>query len=208
MNQSLSKYLQSVAHELRALGPQKREEELREVKQHLESLMARAIESGASEEEAARSAIAQFGSARKIGRKLRRASQKRESAWRVLAAPMCGMVGQFVLIILLMGGMMLVDAMLGFGPERIFQGYQSHILLDIGFTILLHLTPVGGGILAGRLAPQSAVWSTPMMCAAFFVGSSLVFPFGHSLFSLLSIAIPIFIGAVIGSRWARKLGRA
>jgi hypothetical protein len=208
MNSGLSKYLGAVAHELRGLPEQKREAELREIQQHLESLIASRIESGAGKDEAARSAVAQFGSARKIGRKLRRAHQRREATWRTLAAPVCGMLGQLALIWVVLGGMFLVDKLLGFGSGQLFEGYQSHILLDIGFTILLHMAPVGGGILAGRIAPRSALWSAPLMSAAILTSSLLVFPFNASALSLLSAVIPVFIGAVIGSRWAHKLERA
>lgn len=91
MDKRLSKYLQTVESELRGLPEQQREAELREMRGHLEAIVARLMEGGASEAEAVEAAIAQFGAARKLGRELQRASQTRETWQQIVLAPLIGM---------------------------------------------------------------------------------------------------------------------
>ena len=91
MSNGLNKYLQAVAHELRGLEPEQRESELREMRGHLEAIVARLMEGGLSEEEAVEAACAQFGAARKVGRELEKAGAGREPWWRIVLAPLAGM---------------------------------------------------------------------------------------------------------------------
>jgi hypothetical protein len=90
MHNELDKYLHTVAHELRGLEPHQREAELREIRGHLEAIVARLMDGGASEAEATEAAIAQFGAARKVGRDLKRTDEAREPLWRMLLAPVAG----------------------------------------------------------------------------------------------------------------------
>ena len=204
MSSKLDKYLQSVAHELRGLPEHKREEELREMQQHLETIIARGIESGASEDDATHVALQQFGSAREVGRKLRSVGLRRESVGRVVAAPLCGVLGNLVLIGAVLSGMHLLDGPPGFLPNGVLQGYPNHLPTRIAYSVLMLLTTVGGGVIAGRIAPRSAIWSAPATAVALGVASTMAFPFPTSPLVLLQRAIEIFIGAWIGSQWAQR----
>lgn len=89
MNKRLDKYLQNLDHELRLLPEDRREEELREIRQHLEAIVARLMDGGISEEEAVEAATAQFGEARAVGHDLVKVVPMTESPVRLLAASLC-----------------------------------------------------------------------------------------------------------------------
>ncbi len=90
MDKRLETYLQTVESELGEMREARREAELCEMRQHLEAIVARLTEGGLSEEEAVEAAIAQFGAARQVGRELKAVGSPRESVFRVLMAPLCG----------------------------------------------------------------------------------------------------------------------
>lgn len=92
MDNRLDRYLQSVAHELRRLPQERREEELRELRQHLEAIVARLVEGGLSEVEAVEAATAQFGEAGTVGHELVRVVPRHESRRRTLAAGACAVM--------------------------------------------------------------------------------------------------------------------
>ena len=89
MDKRLDKYLQSVAHELRTLPEERREEELREIRQHLEAIVARLRDGGVGEAEAVEAATAQFGHAHKVGHELVRVVPANESRARLVTAFVC-----------------------------------------------------------------------------------------------------------------------
>ena len=68
--QSLEHYLSQIAHELRALPPQARADEMREIEAHLRALIEARGDVAA--------VLAQFGSPRKVGRDLRRAWERKQ----------------------------------------------------------------------------------------------------------------------------------
>jgi hypothetical protein len=70
MHGLLEEYLGQVAEPLRQMPPTLREEELRELSQHLQSAMSVHQEQGQAEEESAKSAIAQFGASDTLGASL------------------------------------------------------------------------------------------------------------------------------------------
>ena len=70
MHEQLEEYLNAFALRLNKFSAAQREDQLREIRQHLEALVASHRKSGKSEEEAISLAIAQFGRAEKIGRDL------------------------------------------------------------------------------------------------------------------------------------------
>ena len=67
MHSQLETYLSEVAARLGALPAKRRDEELREMRAHLENAVIVNREMGQSEDEAARTAVAQFGAARDLG---------------------------------------------------------------------------------------------------------------------------------------------
>lgn len=94
MHKRLEKYLNQLRSQLRDLPAEQREIEVREIRQHLESLVADYMRAGASEEKAVTQSLDQFGSSRTNGRQLGRTwNRKRrplESAlmivWAMLTA--------------------------------------------------------------------------------------------------------------------------
>ena len=78
MHKQLEDYLSTFAARLGKLPGAQRDEELREIRQHLELLVASYRQQGKSEEEAVGLAISQFGRAEKIGRELGQVSRKSE----------------------------------------------------------------------------------------------------------------------------------
>ncbi len=75
----IDRYLAGVARQLSALPAARREEDLYELRQHLETLAAGHRAAGLDEQAAARAAVARFGQAERIGRGLRDAARPRRS---------------------------------------------------------------------------------------------------------------------------------
>jgi uncharacterized membrane protein len=72
----LDYYLEIIEGRLKGLPPAQRQEEMREIRQHLEALVAGHRIAGLSEDEAVAAAIRQFGHAEQIGQELSQASQQ------------------------------------------------------------------------------------------------------------------------------------
>jgi hypothetical protein len=88
----VDRYLAAVARRLRALPAARRGEELRELRQHLDALVAGHRAAGLDEQAAARAAVARFGPAERVGRGLRDTARPRRSVrsyaafWAVFVA--------------------------------------------------------------------------------------------------------------------------
>ena len=76
-NSPLDHYLETMEGRLKSLAPARRQEELQEVRQHLEALVAGHRMAGLSEDEAVAAAIRQFGHAEQVGQALSQASQQK-----------------------------------------------------------------------------------------------------------------------------------
>ena len=90
MHKRLEDYLGAVAKSLGALPKVRREEELREMQEHLLNAFVMNVEAGQSEEEAARAAVEQFGAAQTVGKGIviawRRArAREQRSFWAAFA---------------------------------------------------------------------------------------------------------------------------
>ena len=66
-NAQLDAYINTLGSRLKALNPLQREEEMREVRQHLEALTLWHLQQGKNQDEAVELAIKQFGRAEQIG---------------------------------------------------------------------------------------------------------------------------------------------
>jgi hypothetical protein len=95
-NRRLDDYITMLARRLQGLSQTQREEELREVRQHLEALVAGHVLRGLSEAEAVDAALRQFGRAEQIGKELAAAQQPSRPLWQYLL-----MYAGCVLVILL-----------------------------------------------------------------------------------------------------------
>lgn len=85
-NSPLDHYLETIEARLQGLLPARRQEEMREIRQHLEALVAGHRIAGLSEEEAVAAAIRQFGHAEQVGQALNQASQQQRMRylWLIL----------------------------------------------------------------------------------------------------------------------------
>jgi hypothetical protein len=84
-NPQVERYLQSVEARLSALPPAQRDDELRELRQHLEALIVGHRARGLDDDAAVAAALRQFGHAEQLGRDLQRASlrETRSRLWPV-----------------------------------------------------------------------------------------------------------------------------
>ena len=208
MSRRLDEYLQAVGREL---PESRRESELREMRAHLEAIVARLVEGGASEDEAGEAAMAQFGEARSLGRELERSSVGREAWWRAAVAGLCSL-GIYVLLMLALSG--LVSLLLS---SRV--NWTKHtdwlIAISIGLSGLqLTLFPFVAGRVAGRMSPrqpfQAVAWWTAgcsaVMWALWMVvpanAGSVRFDFSFGMAQGLKSCLFLFsmnLGAYVGS---------
>jgi hypothetical protein len=82
MSQPLDDYLARVARELRSLPAPVRENELKEVRSHLEQLIEDNIAQGQSRDAATQSSLATFGRARAVGIGVRDVLEGQETGWK------------------------------------------------------------------------------------------------------------------------------
>ncbi len=97
MHSLLEDYLSEVATHLSALPAKQRNEELREMRVHLENAVFVSREGGQSEEEAVQNAVAQFGTPRNLGENIvwswrRGLAQDRRSFWGAAACTSAALV--------------------------------------------------------------------------------------------------------------------
>jgi len=85
-NSQLEHYLKTIESRLQNLPPAQRQEELLEIRQHLEALVAGHHLAGLSEAEAVVAAIRQFGHAEQVGQELSKATQQKRirSFWLIV----------------------------------------------------------------------------------------------------------------------------
>jgi hypothetical protein len=77
MSSQLERYLREVAVELHELPADEREEQIEEIRVHIEAYMDQHKSAGKSDVEAEQAALAQFGDAAKVGRDIRRARTRK-----------------------------------------------------------------------------------------------------------------------------------
>lgn len=97
-NSHLDHYLEIIEGRLKRLSPARRQEELLEIRQHLEALAAGHRIAGLSEEEAEKAAIRQFGHAEQVGQELSNVSQRRRM--RALFLPLVYFLTVTVLMVI------------------------------------------------------------------------------------------------------------
>ncbi|WP_110513268.1 HAAS signaling domain-containing protein [Herpetosiphon llansteffanensis] len=102
----IERYLKIVAAELSNLPAAQRADEIREIRSHLEALVAQALQQGADRSTAVTTALAQFGSADQLGRILSTTWQRHHATahvawWQLLLIYIVGVavtLGMLVLI--------------------------------------------------------------------------------------------------------------
>lgn len=158
MSRRLDDYLGRVAHQLRALPQAVRENEVREMRAHLEQLIEDGMASGHNPEAATNSALMQFGEARGVGIGVRDVWEGQKTGWKpVLTA--------FFVGLLFWGGAM-SSLSLGMARFQIWEKsalfpYEMHFALFAGFALVPFLTATIHARYLGRRA-----W---MMSAALYL---------------------------------------
>ena len=194
-SESLETYLSQIAHELRDLPAQARADELREIESHLRALVlaSQQIED-VSEAEATETALRQFGSPKGVGRKLRRAWERRqpEAWWRALLAP----------ILALNFSTYVIDPFLqGFTISYVPPSFASIMAM----MMLLTFAMTYG---MGLISPKRAKLSVGIMLAFIVAPSLLTATFTFSAldsFGAASFALPAIIGVYLSERHSRAL---
>lgn len=174
----LEGYLSEVAAHLSALPSKRRNEELREMRAHLENAVIINREQGQSEDEAAQSAVAQFGTPKSLGDNVvwawrRGEMRSRRSFWSaVVSAP------------LTLLSLMLVMSHLPAGPIPWLDPWLTRYCIEhkgsaevIGMALaqgMFLTTFMVAGTVVGLLSPKRAVRAVCFGLTVFFVGWTVV----------------------------------
>jgi hypothetical protein len=179
MHSLLESYLSEVAAHLSALPIKRRNEELREMRAHLENALIVSRERGQTEDEAAQSVVAQFGPPTELGENVvwawqRGLARERRSFWGATAV---------TTLMLCLSGMAPVN-LLRFDYWRSGVEYTMvTLLLDLCGINHLHsstavvqgmfLVDFGlAGLIAGTLFPKRAIWGVCLGMALTWLAST------------------------------------
>ncbi len=219
MHSLLEQYLSEVAAHLSALPAKRRNEELREMRAHLENAVIVNRELGQSEDEAAQSAVAQFGTPKDLSENVvwawrRGAAQDRRSFWGAsLTTPIVLCLLSFVM------NQRAFDLLLdSFLPHNFLLFLGKHPGYGMDFTRALFLATFGlSGLAAGLFFPKRAVRGACLGLVLFWIGFAMVDGVGQ-LWSLTSVEglthqgrggwiLMAIASAWAGSRWRLTQGK-
>ena len=213
MDKKLETYLQTVESELGEMREARREAELREMRQHLEAIIARLTEGGLSREEATEAAIAQFGEARQVGRELEKVGSRKESLLRIVAAPLGGALCYAVLC----PARSVLDDFISSltGATNMQIGVTAWHHGPIGVFLLIWPVAIASGAVSGLVSPR---WGGKLLLG--LVGLLLVLIGVGTWFSSPMTSRLLWSGAVLpahvlgicsgiflGARWASRLSQ-
>ncbi len=213
MHTLLEAYLEQVAAHLSALPPKRRNEELREMRQHLLDAVTVNKELGQSEEDAAANAVMQFGTPEDLGGNLVWVwKRERIQNSRNLAGAAVTAMAVICLISFLMNQSWF-DLFLNTALPRAFLIYLGrHPGYGMDFTQAMVMMMFGlAGLAAGSLFPQRAVGGVCLGLGLFWLGFAIVDGVGQ-LGALISAdglihegrggwMLSAVIAGWLGSRW-------
>ena len=207
MDKRLETYLQTVESELGEMREARREAELREMRQHIEAIIARLTEGGLSQEEATEAAIAQFGEARQVGRELEKMGTGKESLMRTVAAPLGGALCYVVLAL----AMFTIDGFVlrGTGATGVVDWWHG----PMGTFLKIWPVALTSGAVSGLVSPR---WGgklllslASLLLVLIAVGTWFSSPITSQLFwsshTLPAILLSHVSGILLGARWARRI---
>ena len=142
MNKQLEQYVETVAARLGTLPEAERTEQIAELRQHLESLVASAQTEGASEEAATETALRQFGDARQVGTDLNR------SGWRMRLKRL---PESWVTALSVVSGISLVNLLFRFGYAPLVKALVPTLPAPSGLPPHATITVIGSSLLAPSL---------------------------------------------------------
>ncbi len=206
MDKKLETYLQTVESELGEMRAARREGELREMRQHLEAIVARLTEGGLSQEEATEAAIAQFGEARQVGRELKKVGNRKESLLRTMAAPL----GGALCYVILSPWISIIDEFI----TRL-TGVEPWRHSPIGVFLLIWPVALASGAVSGFISPswgaKLVLGLTGLLLVLIGVGTWFSSPITSQLFwseaTLPALLLSHVSGILLGARWASRLSR-
>ena len=207
MHSLLESYLSEVSAHLGALPTKRRAEELREMRAHLENAVIVNQEMGQTEDEAARAAVAQFGTAQDLGENV-------VWAWRrgrVLdGRSFLGAAAVTALMVCL--GLFLMDQghIYSYLPAWFNRRCAEHPEYVMSFVRGTFLATFGlAGLVAGGLFPKRAVRGACLGLVAFWIGWGAVDGLGRGgLWSCLFYGDQAaWMLTALGSAWAGSRGR-
>ena len=159
MCEPIERYLLELARQLRWMPPDRRAAELREIRGHLEALVARRMDEGDCNADAVATAQRQFGSPRQISRGLKMAANTSESWW-LLAAAIMGAWMCFSIC-----GVLVSAAANAAGGEPAFrlgvniQVFSNRPIYSWYRFGMIDLAPALAGLAAAFMAPRRALLS-------------------------------------------------
>ncbi|MBV9865750.1 MAG: hypothetical protein JO316_10390 [Abitibacteriaceae bacterium] len=187
MNSQLEAYLHRVEAQLHSLPAEKRAAELRELRQHLEAMVARLSNDGLNQQEAVETALAQFGDAHHLGQALHQAHRAPESVPRFVLATV-GAVGAYLYLFPLYKAA--VWSHMPPGHPLPIQG--------LFYNALYWLLPFTSGLLAGGISTSRAGQSTA--CVGVLVAALMTTFFSFGPGTLLTFLCTLLAGVKVGSQ--------
>ncbi len=141
MQTKLGKYLSQIEKQLAELSTEQREEELREIRSHLEMMIDENVARGINPDEATTKALEQFGEANKLGKELR---QYKTFAWLHYFRPLAAFL--FAL------GVVIAWVSISSVPVQ----WPSDLML------IIIIFPITGWV-AEMIAPKCGFWSLAVL---------------------------------------------
>ena len=222
MHKQLEDYLNEVAKSLGSLPPARRNEEMREIRQHLLNAVVIGKEQGQSEDEAVQIAVEQFGTPQNLGKNIvsawrRGRARERLNFWGAVA---CAFVLSFSLRI---GESWTIPTCINhFGLMRIDPSGRVHFLPGVYLVVwsAFIASSVTQGMAIGAAFPRNAVKATPVGLTIYFALYLYLFyyfaslhpyarvePFhGAPAMYLIVYVLIAVLFAGMGSRWRKARG--
>ena len=177
MHSPLEAYLEQVAAHLSALPAKRRNEELREMRQHLQNAVTVNQELGQSEEDAAANAVLQFGTAEDLGSNLVWAWKRERTRNNFSFAGAAAITALLICFGLLSMNYTDWNSIL---PKSLLLYLGRHPGYGMDFTRATFLLTFGlSGLAAGSLFPRQAVRGVCLGLALFWLGFAAVDGFGQ-----------------------------
>jgi len=194
-------YLAKVAAQLRSLPVARRNEELREMRQHLLSTVEAHQELGATQQQAVEATLHQFGSSSEAASGLTRAWRRGQGTWLDVAKG--GLLGAAAL-----WGVVATCALLGqYVAERsnALTTLLSPHLEPILYILLFGLSALSGCLLRKRFAHgmvKAVVWGTGLGYVGPLVVYEIVHAWNDSDIAPVSLILLLQAACLTGAAWA------
>ena len=211
MYEPLEAYLQEVKAQLKALPRAAHEDEISEIRLHLQALVQQSLQRGESESDAVKFALAEFGDAREVGRDLKSAWDEKPESWtRAIVAGICVAICNAFLIYAGVMLFALTDAYIFRGNES-WNGLNMSLKMRIANGIVIAcfcLSPIIAGWIGQKIAPKRAVLSilTIYLATAFFTWQLL--PPRITMYQAALFCLPLVcLGAWSRAFWLKRSAR-